>query len=67
MINFSYVKLLYSDLSMMFKVGGGLSTPVTVTRGIRQGCPLSGQLYSLVIEPFLCKLRRDLMVFQLQV
>lgn len=48
---------------MLIKVGGGISAPVTVTRGIRQGCPLSGQLYSLAIEPLLCKLRRDLAGF----
>lgn len=44
----------------MVKVGGGLSAPVPVTRGVRQGCSLSGQLYSLVIEPLLCRLRRTL-------
>ncbi|KAI4902093.1 hypothetical protein NFI96_000916 [Prochilodus magdalenae] len=45
---------------LMVKVGGALSVKVPVQRGIRQGCPLSGQLYSLVIEPLLCRLRRDL-------
>ena len=24
---------------------------------IRQGCPISGQLYSLAVEPLLCRLR----------
>ena len=37
--------------------GGGLSRPVPVKRGIRQGCPISGQLYSVAIEPLLCRLR----------
>ena len=39
---------------------GGLSRPVWVRRGIRQGCPRSGQLYTLAIEPFLGLLRRRL-------
>lgn len=56
----SYIQLLYSNVYVMVKAEGGLSAPMLVSRGIRQGCPLSGQLYSLVIEPLLCKLRKDL-------
>ncbi|CAM2107074.1 unnamed protein product [Caretta caretta] len=37
-----------------------LTEPVSFRRGVRQGCPLSGQLYALAIEPFLCLLRRRL-------
>lgn len=59
----SWIKLLYKKTSVMIKIGGGLSSPVFVKRGIRQGCPLSGQLYSLVIEPLLCNLRNKLKVF----
>ncbi len=44
-------------------VGGGLSRPIPVTRGIRQGCPLSGQLYSISIEPLFCKLCEKISVF----
>ncbi len=41
-------------------MGGGLSQPVLMYRGIRQGCSLSGQLFSLAIEPLLCQLRKNL-------
>ena len=56
----SLLGLLYTDACCLVKVGGGLSCPVRVGRGIRQGCPISGQLYSLVIEPLLCQLRSRL-------
>uniref|UniRef100_A0A669D6D2 Reverse transcriptase domain-containing protein n=1 Tax=Oreochromis niloticus TaxID=8128 RepID=A0A669D6D2_ORENI len=61
----TWVKLLYSDACCVVKVGGGLSCPVPVRRGIRQGCPISGQLYSIAIEPFLCRLRSKLRGFSL--
>lgn len=56
----SWIKLLYSGVSTMLKVGGGLSQPVSVRRGIRQGCPLSGMLYTLAIEPLLRQLGKNL-------
>ncbi|KAJ3583936.1 hypothetical protein NHX12_015433 [Muraenolepis orangiensis] len=56
----SWVKVLYSDACCVVKVGGGLSRPVPVKRGIRQGCPISGLLYSIAIEPLLCRLRNRL-------
>lgn len=56
----SFIRLLYNNVSLMLKVGGGPSVLIHVSRGIRQGCPLSGQLYSLAIELLLCKLRKEL-------
>lgn len=44
----------------MVKVRGGLSCPILVGRGIRKGCPISGQLYSIAIEPLLSRLRNKL-------
>ncbi len=61
----AWVSLLYSNASCMVKVGGGLSRPIPVKRGIRQGCPISGQLYSLSVEPLLCFLRKHLTGFSL--
>lgn len=46
----SMIRLLYNDATCMIKIAGGLSVPVKVNRGIRQGCPLSGQLYSISLE-----------------
>lgn len=54
------IKVLYSDVESILKVNGDLCAPFKVYRGIRQGCALSGMLYSLAIEPFLNKLRNDL-------
>lgn len=42
------------------KVGGGLSCSIKVQRGIRQGCSISGQLYSLAIELLLAVPRAKL-------
>lgn len=61
----SLIKLLYSEATCLIKMAGGLSVPIRVQRGIREGCPLSGQLYSIVIEPLLCKLRRVLRGLQI--
>lgn len=54
------MKLLFSGVYCIVKVGGGLSCPVPVERWIRQGCPISGELYSIAIEPLLCRLRSRL-------
>lgn len=56
----SWAKLLYRDACCVVKVGGRLSVPVPVRRGIRQGCSISGQLYSIAIELLLCRLRSRL-------
>ena len=53
----AWIGVLYSGAQCMVKMGAELSWPIPVQRGIRQGCPLSGQLYSLAIEPLLCMLR----------
>ncbi|CAM5109490.1 unnamed protein product [Eretmochelys imbricata] len=37
-----------------------LTEPVSFRHGVCQGCPVSGQLYALVIKAFLCLLRQRL-------
>jgi len=54
------LKALYCDVESLLNVNGDLCAPFSVFRGIRQGCALSGMLYSLTIEPLLQKFRADL-------
>lgn len=53
-------QVLYRDIHSVLKINGGLSAPFRVQRGVRQGCALSGMLYSLAIEPLLQELRRGI-------
>ena len=55
------IRVLYRDIASILKVNGGLAAPFNVQRGVRQGCSLSGMLYSLAIEPLLHKLRNELL------
>lgn len=51
---------MYNDIYSMLRVNGTLTRPFSVTRRIRQGCPLSGLLYAISIEPFLSLLSKRL-------
>jgi hypothetical protein len=54
------IRVLYSEVESVLKVNGGLSAPFSIGRGIRQGCSVSGMLYSIAIEPLLCRLRKEM-------
>ena len=56
----SWVRLLYTQPSATILVNGFFSTPISLSRGVRQGCPLSAPLYVLVAETLACRLRADL-------
>lgn len=53
------VKALYQNAHTQVAINGILSKPFKVTRGVRQGDPLSCPLFDLAIEPLACKLRNN--------
>ncbi|CAM2096671.1 unnamed protein product [Caretta caretta] len=55
-----FLQVLYASVECLVRLNWTLTEPVSFGRGVWQGCPLSGQLYALGIEPFLCLLRRRL-------
>ncbi len=46
-----WIRILYKDAITKIKCNGVLTQCFKITRSIRQGCPLSALLYSLVAEP----------------
>ena len=55
----SWVQLLYTSLFSQVLVNDYVSQLFPVTRGVRQGCPLSLLLYILVAETIACAIRQD--------
>ncbi|CAM2096344.1 unnamed protein product [Caretta caretta] len=55
-----FLRVLYASAECLVKLNWTRTEPVSFGQGVWQGCPLSGQLYTLAIEPFLCLLRRRL-------
>ncbi|CAM2113673.1 unnamed protein product [Caretta caretta] len=58
--------VLFAYAECLVRLNWSLTEPVSFGQGVRQECPLSGQLYSLAIEPFLCLLCRRLTGLVLQ-
>ena len=55
----SHIKLMYKTPECLLKINHELTTPFRFSRGIRQGCPLSGSLYAICIEPLLHFIRKN--------
>jgi ribonuclease HI/exonuclease III len=53
------IKALYDDALTTVSINGVFSPEFKVTRGVRQGDPLSCMLFNLAIEPLACMLRED--------
>ena len=51
------IRSLYSSAMTAVLINGSISKPYKVTRGVRQGDPLSCLLFNLAIEPLACLLR----------
>ena len=54
-----WIKTLYNNVCSSVIVNNHISDPITLERGVRQGCSLSPLLYILVLEPFAIKIRED--------
>ena len=50
---------MYTDINSRVINNGYLSSPIALKRGVRQGCPLSPLLYSLVVETLGQAIRKD--------
>ena len=51
-----WIQALYKNASSILNINGFFSQRIPLSRGIRQGCPLSSLLYVLVIEVFAIQL-----------
>ena len=62
-----WIKLCYTDIQSSVLNGGYTSTWFTLSKGLRQGCPLSAYLFLLCVEPLATKIRRNNRIKGLQV
>ena len=54
-----WIALFYNDISSSVLVNGHCSESFFVSRGVRQGCPLSPLLYIIIAETMACAIRAD--------
>jgi len=54
-----WVKILYTDINSSVLCNGDVSRSFSLSRGVRQGCPLSPLLYILSLEPLACAIREE--------
>ena len=59
--------MLYTNARCTIRVNSSLSPPIPLRRGIRQGDPISGLLYSVSVEPFLALCRTTLEPYGLRI
>lgn len=54
-----WVEIIYKGACFNVKNNGWLGRRIFMKRGIRQGCPVSGQLFVLAVEIMACKIRQN--------
>ena len=55
-----WIKLLYEEPISYIKNNGHLSEQISISRGIRQGCPVSGLLFVLAVEVLALRIRSSI-------
>jgi exonuclease III len=54
------IRNLYEGATARISINGNISTPIQIGSGVRQGCPLSGILFALALNPFLSMIAEQL-------
>ncbi len=55
----NWVKILYNKPTISIKNNGWLSSDIELSRGVRQGCPLSALLFVLTVEVMAIRIRNN--------
>lgn len=62
-----WISILYTDISCLITNNGWFSEPVKITRGIRQGCPISALLFVITVEILAMKIRQNENIHGIQI
>ena len=54
-----WVTTMYNDITCKVTNNGWISTSLKISRGIRQGCPLSSLLFVITVETMAARVRQD--------
>lgn len=67
LIFIKWIQIIYQNPTSAIKLGGSLSQSFSLSRGTRQGCPISPALFAIAMEPLAEALRTSLHVKGLRV